>query len=671
MVCQHQHNLLASCCRRTWGLLVLATSLAICVLLPSIGCDSSQSKPYKTGTVAFPVESAIRTADSKPPHALIDDRAHAPLGDGQLPRVPLVRESPDLSAKSASEFKLASSPNFILTDRQRAERNASLAESNVDALKFVDLPPAPGSVVNDGRFSSNSPRSPFKTVAVQLPMPDGDSGTSLGASVVTDGGLEDWELIPNQTDSPVVTTPPPPILPSPSALADPIEIPIQGSEMGSDQVRTVDGRVALSVRDATLHSVLSMIAQQHGLSIVSPTELDVKLTMTLQPTNLENALDAIMAVSSCVWTQYNNVVYVTPLNKEANQNFLIQGRMIQVFDLSYMSANDAEKVVTGILSPVGKVFSRQLDKSDKRRSNEQLVVEDLPPYVARVSEYLARADQPPRQVMVEVRVLQVRLTDDRKHGVNLDGLLSRSGSNEIWFRTKAFASSTGPGAVFSVDSTRFDKLLDILNTTTDAKTLAAPKLLMLNGQESKIQIGQKLAYTTSTTTQTTTVQGVQFLEVGVLLTVTPHITDNGQILMHVSPKVSSGQVNPTTQLPDEETTELTTSVMVPDGTGIVIGGLIQESDIERQSKLPLLGDLWVIGRLFQRRSVDRQRTEVIVALLPRIVDCTQCPPEGEQLELERATMPLLTPELLKATRPEPTLYDAINKPVTSWRDARL
>jgi type II secretory pathway component GspD/PulD (secretin) len=266
--------------------------------------------------------------------------------------------------------------------------------------------------------------------------------------------------------------------------------------------------------------------------------------------------------------------------------------------------------------------------------------------------------------MVEVRVLQVRLSDDKRHGVNLEGLVN-SASPKVDFKTQAFATTTGPGAIFSVDGGRFDQVIDLLNSTNDAKTLAAPKITMINGRESRIQIGQRLAYTTSTTTQTVTVQGVQFLDVGVLLTVTPHITDDGNVILQVHPKVSSGQINPNNDLPEEETTELRTSIMVPDGNGVMLGGLIQEIDIERQSKLPVLGDIWVVGRLFQRRSTQRERAEVIIALKPQIIPGL-CSPD-DSMELDRAYAPLLTPGLKPAARPEPHLHDAMKRPLRNIR----
>lgn len=419
--------------------------------------------------------------------------------------------------------------------------------------------------------------------------------------------------------------------------------------------------ITLSVRETPLNTVLSLLAQQQGLSIVAASALTTPVTISLQPTTLENALDALAGISGCTWTRMNEVIYFTPVTKEASESFWVQGRAFRVFDLNYAAANDIEKVVTGLLSPIGKVFARQVDSKEKRKAIEQLVVEDLPPYLERIAAYVAQADRPPQQVMVEVRMLQVKLEDDTRHGINFDALARVSGA-DVKLGTQSLATGLGQTAILTVDGTDFNSLLDLLASTNDSKTLAAPKLLMVNGQESKIQIGRRLGYFVTTTTQTSTLQDVQFLEVGVVLTVTPQISADGQIVMKVRPKVSSGDINPTTTLPEEETTEVDTSVMVPDGHGIVIGGLIQEIDNERQSKVPFLGDIWVVGRLFQRRVVERERSEVVVALLPRIVPLGNCLTQGEQMELYRTTTPLLTPTLESAPRPEPQLKDAMRNP---------
>lgn len=441
-------------------------------------------------------------------------------------------------------------------------------------------------------------------------------------------------------------------------------LPLDRPETVNGSVEIAEGMVSVAVRQAPLHSVLSLLAKQQGLSIVASSSLTQPVTVTLQPTTLENALDALLSVAGCTWTSRNGVIYVTEMSKDSASSPFFQGREVRVFTLNYAAADDLEKVVTGLLSPVGKVFIRQLNPADNLRTAEQIVVEDLPPFIERVADYIAQADQAPRQVMIEARILQVRLGKDKDHGVNFDALTRMSGARvHLW--TKGFADEEGPGMVFTVDGTDFNNVIDCLTNTVDAKTLASPKTLVVNGQQSKIQIGRRLGYFVTTTTQTSTLQDVRFLDVGVVLHVTPTITADGRVLMQVAPKVSSGDINPTTTLPEEETTEVETSVIVPDGHGIIIGGLIQEFDADRQSKLSGLGDLWVVGRLFQSRQVERERHEVIVALLPRIVDCSSC---EDADELDRARSPLLEPHLAPAFRPwEPALPDAAHRPLWSVR----
>src|SRR4029079_6740192 len=107
-------------------------------------------------------------------------------------------------------------------------------------------------------------------------------------------------------------------------------------------------------------------------------------------------------------------------------------------------------------------------------------------------------------------------------------------------------------------------------------------------------------YRVTTTTQTSTLQSVQFMDVGVVLKVTPRVTRDGRVLMRIYPKVSTGQIDPATELPSEDTTEVQTDVLLSSGQGVVIGGLIQEVDNNIQSKLPLLGEIPYLGILFQK-----------------------------------------------------------------------
>jgi type IV pilus assembly protein PilQ len=296
--------------------------------------------------------------------------------------------------------------------------------------------------------------------------------------------------------------------------------------------------------------------------------------------------------------------------------------------------------VQELLSSIGNSFVTTVS-ADKLKTREELVVEDVPEYLARVERYIAQADQPPLQVLIEAHVLRVVLRDDDQHGVDLT-LLARLASANVTLSSNGIASSTAsPAFLLNVDSTDLQALVEMIKTTTDAKTLASPKVMAVNGQEARLQIGERLGYLTTTTTQTSTLQDVQFMDLGVVLTVTPVIGRDGQILMTVKPEISSGRINPATGVPDAETTDVETTVLLPNGQGMVIGGLIQEENSDQQSKIPYVGDIPLFGRLFQRRAKVKERSEIIITLLPRIVPyCEPLAQVTEDQQLQRAHTPL-------------------------------
>ena len=121
--------------------------------------------------------------------------------------------------------------------------------------------------------------------------------------------------------------------------------------------------------------------------------------------------------------------------------------------------------------------------------------------------------------------------------------------------------------------------------------------------------------------------------------------------MHIKPEVSSGSVNPETGLPEAETTEVETDVLLYDGQGVVIGGLIQERDTNIQSKIPFLGDLPLVGALFQRRQVVKSRSEIVVVIIPHVLPLHPGPESRDRFDVNRAMQPLTAGAIHRYPRP--------------------
>ncbi len=449
---------------------------------------------------------------------------------------------------------------------------------------------------------------------------------------------------------------------APPPPGNPWKIPLSNS-VSPDRLTIEEsgGLVSLTVRDVPLNRVLMALGQRQKLNIVCSDNATMPVSVALEKVPLEVALTSIVSVAGCSWTQQNGIVYVTNVSTTSKLPAELQGRQVRVFRLDFASATDMDTAVKGLLSPVGRSFITVSKATDNRKTQELVVVEDLPAYVRVIEQYVRQVDRPPRQVLIEAHVLAVTLQRDQNTGLNFQVLIEQLGKAG-GFQVTGFANPKAAQAfLFNVDRGDLDVLLEALATQTDAKTLASPKVLVINGQEAKIQIGQQLGFLVTTTTETSTLQNVNFLEVGVILKVTPRITSDNQVLMLVHPEVSQGYI--ANGLPNSDTTTVESSVMLPDGQGMVIGGLIQEEDIEKQQKIPVLGDLWLIGRLFQRQEIEKKRREIVIALVPRIVPAPLACDDRHATEVLRSQTPLFEGPLDRVERAwEPRLPDAIENP---------
>ncbi len=427
----------------------------------------------------------------------------------------------------------------------------------------------------------------------------------------------------------------------------PLAQPAQSS--GQVQLQIQNNLVHLTSRGATVSEVLAMISSQLGLNVVTAEDLNQRVNVTLNGVLLEDALHSILSINGLVWARYNNIVTITTADPEKKLAPNIQGKAIQVFTLNYAMGEDLNQVVTGLLSPIGKSYIIKIAQDEQRAAREQLIVEDLRPYIERISQYISQVDIAPRQVVVEANILQVALKDSNRHGVNFNHL-ARISNSAVNLQTLGFASRTAPVAAMEINGTDLTGWIECLKATSDTKTLASPKVAVLNGQEAKITVGGKLGYLLTTATQTSTLQSVSFLDYGVMLSVLPIITEDGKVLMKVTPQVSTARINSTSKLPESEATEVTTNVMLNDGQAIVIGGLIKEEKNDSQSKVPFLGDIPLIGRIFRANSLAKERSEIIITLLPRIAVAGECDCLDYDPQVVQASTPIMDKNLNPVNR---------------------
>ncbi|MFT3684604.1 MAG: hypothetical protein QM783_06680 [Phycisphaerales bacterium] len=298
----------------------------------------------------------------------------------------------------------------------------------------------------------------------------------------------------------------------------------------------------------------------------------------------------------------------------------------------------------------------------------KLVITDYEENIKAIEALLHDLDTKPDQVLIESTVLQTKLTEQNAFGVDFSfigsvdfsdfvnvvggprsaaGALINGGNGAVGFTppdNRAGAVSTTVGgtagaggikaAIISNNVAVFLRLLDEVSDTT---VLAHPKLLTLNRQPSRVLVGRRVAYLSTTATDTSTTQTVQYLDTGVQLYVRPFVSKTGDIRLEIKPQVSTADTKEikaagggTVTVPDEVTQEVVTNIMVPDGMTVVIGGLFTETTVSGRSQVPGLGDLPIIGAAFRGTNDSTNRDEIIFLVTPSIVSDKTLVSQGEQ-----------------------------------------
>ena len=445
--------------------------------------------------------------------------------------------------------------------------------------------------------------------------------------------------------------------PAPARPAEPLPpVSSQGGD-GSDTVKMVNSGVFdIHARDTDLRAVLTLLSNQGRKNIIATKDVSGKVSADLYAVTFKEALDAILRTTGYKCEEKGNFVYVyTPeqfdkLKKEERK------LETQWFRLRYITANDAKMLLVPVLSTdatvavtpaavIGIGPSKTDAGGNGLGTDDVLVIKDDREHLQRVEELLKDLDIKPEQVLIEATILRASLTENNQLGIDINSLagvefntlggVDAAKTADLSSHTQAarintdFASGVDKGGLsigwFTDNIAMFVRAVESVTPTT---VLANPKLLIVNKQRGEVLVGNRDGYITTTITETTATQTVQFLETGTKLIVRPFIGRDGNVRLEIHPEDSSGSVSQVgnAALPSETTTELTSNVMVRDGHTIVIGGLFRERTTAGRAQVPLAGNVPILGTLFRRTSDSTTREEIIILITPRIIK--QGPDEG-------------------------------------------
>jgi len=294
----------------------------------------------------------------------------------------------------------------------------------------------------------------------------------------------------------------------------------------------------------------------------------------------------------------------------------------EAFVLSYANVKDIEPEITKSLTEnIGAI------RIDERTNT--LVVSDLEHKMEKIRKLVKAFDAKTKQVLIEAKIIELTLDDDYYRGIEWERLISSMDDLNL-AGTFPFGSSGTSSMIITMGNMaqhKYDLTLSFLRSLGETKIISEPYISVCNKEEAKFMVGTREAYVTTTTTTgevTTSVsEAVEFIDVGVTLYVTPVIGQDGFIKMSFKPEISSVEDTLETsegnEIPIVSTSNVETSVLVKDGTTIMLAGLTKETLETSVNKLPILGDLPFVGWFFRNTTEDKQKKEVIIFLTPRII----------------------------------------------------
>ena len=421
------------------------------------------------------------------------------------------------------------------------------------------------------------------------------------------------------------------------------------------------GTVELNVRNEDISEVLRLLGYGYDRNIVFGSEIAGTVSTSLRDVTLEEALTAILKVNGYGWIEEGNFIYVYPLETIAQMEAASRERIQKVIPLYYLQGADAARLAEPLKSEAGQVISMgdvtegydpdtSSGGTDSYAYAAKLVVVDYPENIERIEALIQELDVSPKQVLVEGTILSAAVTEDNAFGVDMsfivnppslagitnpisvvDEILNPSGftpgvENTVGAQSTVGQTSEAAGFKIGLIQDDFSFFMRALDEVTDTTVIARPKVLCLNRQRAEILVGERVGYLTTTQTDTTTTQTVEFLDTGTHLVFRPYISPNDMIRMELYPRLSSASITPVTTpsgtpvtIPNENTTEVFTNVRVRDGETIVLGGMFQESTTVSRRNVPLLGDLPIAGDAFKGQTDDVGREEVIFLLTPTVV----------------------------------------------------
>ena len=424
---------------------------------------------------------------------------------------------------------------------------------------------------------------------------------------------------------------------------------IQLPPPGSSPLNTARGpftgnRLSLNFQDIEVRAVLQQIADVAGLNLVASDDVQGSITLRLKDVPWDQALDLVLQAKGLDRRVTANVLLVAPAEELAARELLaLESRKLmteltplrrELLQVNYAKASELAKLFQSVAGLEGATDERGSVTVDDRTNN--IIAYQTGERLEELRRIVSQLDVPVRQVMIEARIVEANVDYDKSVGVRWGGLLRSKGNwngggvdkkpsgegessdSSPFVDLGVVSPSSGLGIAFITDNVLLDLELTAMEKGGNGEVISQPKVVTSNKETARILKGTEIPYQEATSEGATS---VSFKEASLSLEVTPQITPDDQVIMEVRvTKDEPDYLNKLNDVPPIKKNEVNAKVLVRDGETIVLGGVFSKNQSKVVDKVPFLGDVPYLGRLFRRDVVAQRKSELLVFLTPRIMN---------------------------------------------------
>lgn len=399
---------------------------------------------------------------------------------------------------------------------------------------------------------------------------------------------------------------------------------------------TEGGNVNLDFRDADIRNVLQVLSYKSGVNIVAGPEVTGLVTIQLRDVPWQQALDVILQTYGFASERKGKIIVVTTVEnlKKIREDSTVLAEQepleTRTFNINFGKAAE-------IIQSVEKMKSERGSIDFDQRTN-MIIATDVPRKLDLMDEVIAQLDTTTPLVLIEAKIVETTFSDTDNLGVDWITQATVTGSqrpHSFPFTShsdnKFVKSNNFPAAeddAFSygtLDFTQVQAVFEALKSKSDTNILSNPRIVTVDNKPAQITVGSQYpipTYTYNEEQAKLQVSGWEYKDIGIIFNVTPHVNKAGFVTLDVEPKITAILDFVTvenTSLPRLSNESSKTIVMIKDKDTLVIGGLVKNQKTDTKKKVPLLGDIPLVGLAFQKSELTDTKTDLLIFITPHII----------------------------------------------------